>query len=338
MNDENTKSVVETQAQPGKQKIQITADTGQIVGLVPRTVDEAARLSQGLAMGESMVPQLFQGKPNMVLVAILAGMEIGMPPIQALSSFCVINGRVLLWGDAIPALMQRAGHSIDVEITGTGDAIVATATLVRGDTGQKVVRTFSVEDAKKANLWGKKGPWQQYPKRMLSHRARTWVARDGAADALMGLQVSEEVQDYHRMKDVTPKQSGFMQHIEQVTNGRAGKAKAAQIMRDNMAVNQDTGPDPADENQDAAAEAGKDDASSASEAHTGDKQASTDNTPEKDDKTPTDQSDAFNEGFEAHSNGGDLRDCPYDPQTDNRTDWLIGFRSGVYEQEKEDTA
>jgi hypothetical protein len=41
---------------------------------------------------------------------------------------------------------------------------------------------------------------------MIAHRARTWAARDGAADALMGLQVTEEVQDYgpDNARDVTP--------------------------------------------------------------------------------------------------------------------------------------
>jgi ribosome modulation factor len=44
---------------------------------------------------------------------------------------------------------------------------------------------------------------------MLLMRARTWAVRDGAADALMGLQVAEEVQDYQPIRDVTPKPSGF---------------------------------------------------------------------------------------------------------------------------------
>jgi hypothetical protein len=31
---------------------------------------------------------------------------------------------------------------------------------------------------------------------MIMHRARSWAIRDGAADALMGLQVAEETSDY----------------------------------------------------------------------------------------------------------------------------------------------
>jgi hypothetical protein len=59
-----------------------------------------------------------------------------------------------------------------------------------------VVRTFSEADAKKAGLWGKAGPWQQYPSRMLQMRARSWALRDAFPDALRGLGIREEVADY----------------------------------------------------------------------------------------------------------------------------------------------
>jgi hypothetical protein len=179
---------------------------GAVVSFAPKSLDEAFRLAKALSMSGNMVPTHFQNEPEMTMAAIIRGQEIGLSPMQALSNIAVINGRASLWGDCLPAMMQRAGHSIDVEVTGEGDKMVATATLTRGDTGKELVRTFSVAEAKKAGLWEKKGPWQQYPNRMLGHRARAWAVRDGAADALMGLQIAEETSDYQsRTKDVTPK-------------------------------------------------------------------------------------------------------------------------------------
>jgi len=180
------------------------AKGGVIEALVPQSLDDTFRLAKALAGAGEMIPKHFQGKPDAVMAAIVRGMEIGLAPMQSLSNIAVINGRASLWGDALPALMQRAGNQIDVIYEGEGDDLKAVATLTRGDTGQVVVREFSVEDAKKAGLWTKQGPWQQYPKRMLSNRARSWAVRDGAADALMGLQVAEEVQDYQPMRNVTP--------------------------------------------------------------------------------------------------------------------------------------
>lgn len=178
---------------------------GALTALVPQSLDEAYRVAQALSLSGDMVPKHFQGNPDMIMAAVMRGAEIGLLPMQALSNIAVINGRASIWGDALPALMQRAGHQLDCEVTGEGDAMVATATLVRGDSGQRIVRTFSVADAKAANLLGKPGPWQQYRSRMLSMRARSYACRDGAADALMGLQVAEESQDMTPIRDVTPR-------------------------------------------------------------------------------------------------------------------------------------
>jgi hypothetical protein len=185
------------------------APGGAIAALVPQSLDDAFRLSKALAASGDMIPKHFQAKPDMIMAAIIRGMEVGLAPMQALSNIAVINGRASIWGDALPALLQRAGHHLDCEVTGEGDAMVAIATLTRGDTGLVITRSFSVADAKKASLWGKAGPWQAYPTRMLQMRARSFAARDGAADALMGLQVAEEVSDYAPIKDVTPKEGGF---------------------------------------------------------------------------------------------------------------------------------
>jgi hypothetical protein len=179
---------------------------GTIAALAPQTVEEVFRLAEGLAQGGDMVPKAFQGEPMKIMAAITKGMEVGLAPMQALASIAVVNGRAVLWGDALPALMQRAGHHVDVEYEGDGERLTAVATLTRGDTGKVIVRRFSLADAKRAGLLGKQGPWSQYPSRMLAMRARSYAIRDGAADALMGLSIGEEVSDYgpDRARDVTP--------------------------------------------------------------------------------------------------------------------------------------
>lgn len=140
------------------------------------------------------------------MAALLQGASIGLPPMQSLQYIAVVNGRPSIWGDALPALVMAAGHFVDVELTGEGDNMVATATLTRKD-GKTVVRSFSMADAKKAGLANKPGPWQQYPGRMLQMRARAFAVRDGAPDALVGLAIAEEVQDYgpDTARDVTPR-------------------------------------------------------------------------------------------------------------------------------------
>ena len=75
-----------------------------------------------------------------------------------------------------------------------------------------------MEDAKRAGLYGKQGPWQQYPKRMLQMRARAWALRDVFPDVLRGVHVAEEAQDLPAER--------AMGQAEIIPNGQAGHDQA----------------------------------------------------------------------------------------------------------------
>lgn len=269
---------------------------GPLAALVPQNLEDAFRLSKALSLSGDMVPKHFQGKPEMIMAAIARGMEIGLAPMQALSNIAVINGRASIWGDALPALIQRAGHSIDCHIEGEGDQMVAIATVTRGDTGREYRRTFSVADAKKAGLWGKAGPWQSYPTRMLQMRARSYAARDGASDALMGLQVAEEMQDVAPPKDVTPR--GYEPAKPNPLAQRLQKAPDSAPVIDGEAMPPE-GPETAPD---------------APPAHW------TDVEPE----SSFPGSPAFTQGANAAKDGIPARECPFDEGTDEAADWLSG--------------
>jgi hypothetical protein len=163
--------------------------------LEPSTLSEAMQFA-GMLARSTMVPKDFLGKPENILVAIQWGREVGLGPMQALQGIAVINGRPSIWGDAALALVRAHPDCQDVieTVTGDGEQMVATCE-VRRRGSQPVVRTFTVADAKKAGLWGKQGPWAQYPRRMLQMRARGFAIRDAFPDALRGVVTTEEAQD-----------------------------------------------------------------------------------------------------------------------------------------------
>lgn len=138
-------------------------------------------------------------KPESVLIAMQMGAELGLPPMQAIQSVAVINGRPSLWGDALLAVCRDSGlfdESAFVEaIEGDGDKRQAFCTVRRLPSGQPCTRTFSMADAKRAGLAGKTGPWTQYPDRMLQMRARTFALRDTFTDVLRGFTSREEARD-----------------------------------------------------------------------------------------------------------------------------------------------
>jgi hypothetical protein len=177
-------AVTTTQPRP-----QIVAG-GSVAALVPQSLDEAFRVSQAIA-ASGLAPRGLE-KPEQIMVAIMAGAELGFAPFQSLQSFAVVNGRPTLWGDGLVAVVRRNGCTIRE----WHEDDTAFCEVKRPDTGEIILRSFSQADAAKAGLSGKTGPWQQYPQRMRAMRARAWAVRDGCADMLRGFQVAEEVQDY----------------------------------------------------------------------------------------------------------------------------------------------
>lgn len=163
--------------------------------LAPRNLEEAMSFAKLIADSD-LAPKDFRGKPGNVLIAVQMGAEVGLSPMQAIQNVAVVNGRPSLWGDAMLAIVCASavyeGHR--EQITGEAKTLVATCTVKRR--GQEwQARSFSVLDAERAGLWGKQGPWQQYPKRMLQLRARAFALRDVFPDVLRGLQMVEETQD-----------------------------------------------------------------------------------------------------------------------------------------------
>ena len=170
----------------------------QHFSLAPKDLDEAMRFADMLA-GSSIVPKDYIGKPGNCLVAIQWGMELGLQPMQAMQSIAVINGRPSLWGDAMLALVKA--HPAFEWIKEECDGNVAICTIKRRGEPE-VVQSFSMEEAKRAGLTGKQGPWTQYPKRMLQMRARGFALRDAFPDALRGVVSAEEARDTPAERDM----------------------------------------------------------------------------------------------------------------------------------------
>jgi hypothetical protein len=189
----------------------MTAVTITRQGFAPTTFTEARQFAEELA-SSSLVPKQYQGKPQDILVAMQWGHEVGLAPMQALQNIAVINGKPSVYGDAAMALVQASPVCEDVQefFEGEGSPNPVAVCVAKRRGRNPVTAKFSVEDAKRAGLWGKAGPWQAYPKRMMQMRARGFALRDAFPDVLKGLITAEEAQDYPaeaapRERDITPR-------------------------------------------------------------------------------------------------------------------------------------
>jgi hypothetical protein len=168
----------------------------------PATLTEAMQYADMISKS-SICPRGMRGRAADVLVCIQYGCEIGLRPLQALQGIAVINGRPVVWGDAALALVQQSDvydHHSEGLIKDEAGNLISAYCKVKRKNSDEYTYTFTVEMAKQAKLWGKNDVWSQYPDRMLQMRARAFAIRDQFADALKGLAVREEVEDYSHIQ------------------------------------------------------------------------------------------------------------------------------------------
>ena len=175
---------------------------GAVAAFRPNNLDEYVTLAKMFAESGDMVTKAYAGSVPRILVAMQAGAEVGLSPFAAIQNIAVINGKPSVYGDAVIALARmhpqwdESGFEEYFEGTPYRDDYTAVCRVRRKDgAGKHPEVRFSVARAKTAGLWGKTGPWKQYPDRMLQMRARSFAIRDNFAEALAGLSVVEEVQD-----------------------------------------------------------------------------------------------------------------------------------------------
>jgi hypothetical protein len=180
----------------------------------PTTLTEAIEYATIFA-GSGLCPDQFKGRPNDILIVWQVGRELGLDKMQSLRTLGCINGMPFAYGDGQLALVRRHPDFIDMKewLEGTIEegTLTAYCTMTRKN-NEPVTQSFSMQDAKLAMLWNKKGVWQQYPKRMLQHRARSFAIKDAFPDAIYGLKCEYEAREIHEKRtvvDVAPQGKGM---------------------------------------------------------------------------------------------------------------------------------
>lgn len=198
-------SVTPTAPKADVVKTPIVAETGEVLAIIPRDLDQAWRYAEMVCKAD-LAPASYEDEfkkpdPKKVVIGVLTALELGVPPMQGLRGIAIINGRPSVWGDLAMALIQSKGVVTNTESSFTGepgsDAFQANFLIWRKGQENPYEGHFSIGDAKRAGLWGnaRKRPWIEYPQRMLFNRARAFAIRDGFADCLCGLAIAEEVHD-----------------------------------------------------------------------------------------------------------------------------------------------
>lgn len=177
------------------------------MAIIPHDLESAFRLAKVIAKS-NLAPKGMSSEEQ-ITVSILMGLELGISPMAAVQGIAVINGRPTIWGDLALAIVEGSGHLEYIKETlvdpDKGDRCHAHCEVKRRGKPTATSRTFSLAQAKKANLVGK-DTYKSYLERMLQMRARGYALRDTFPDILRGIYLREEMTDAEgrEMKDITP--------------------------------------------------------------------------------------------------------------------------------------
>jgi hypothetical protein len=143
---------------------------------------------------------------NNIFIACSYGGTLGLNPFQSLQGIAMVNGKPSVYGDTLLGLVRPLCDDFQEwfdDQTGTAFCVIR-----RRGSQHPVQQKFSYQDAQRAGLTSKKGPWTQYPERMLQMRARGFAIRDAFPDVLSGVITREEAEDY-------PQRTAEMPQIQQ---------------------------------------------------------------------------------------------------------------------------
>jgi len=155
-------------------------------------VVEKVALFAGQISQTEFVPNGLRGKDNgaKVAAAILTGRELGLPPMTALASIHMINGKPGISAEMMRGLVLQAGHQIQVTESTSVKVVIRGR---RKDEEDWTTVEWSEQDSRRAGILS--GNHVKYPRQMFAARATTELCRLLFADVIHGLRSIEELED-----------------------------------------------------------------------------------------------------------------------------------------------
>lgn len=175
--------------------------TEKALMIIPRTLDEVRSLSELMAKS-TLLPDALRSKPADVFVSILAGQELGLPPLASVRGVHVVQGKPILSGDTMVGIVLGSGLCEYFVCVAETDSSVTYETKRRGSPAPQRC-TWTMDDAKRAELTGKDN-WKKYPRAMLKARAKAVLARDVYPDVLAGCYDPDEIPNERPALTVVP--------------------------------------------------------------------------------------------------------------------------------------
>jgi hypothetical protein len=104
------------------------------------------------------------------VVKILAGRELGLSPLQAMTDIYIVNGKIAIQAKVIASLIKKS-KKYDYHIDKwDNDECIISFFQINGNKEKIGESSFTIKDAAKAGIVNKDS-WRNYPRNMLFARA-----------------------------------------------------------------------------------------------------------------------------------------------------------------------
>lgn len=197
-----------------------TSDSSAAIGTLmqhAQAMEAAYQLGSRMA-NTSLVPQMYQKKPDDATAAILYGAELGLNPIQSLQQIFVVQGKPAIYARTMVALLKTRGYLIET-VESSDESVTVRGTDPRS--GLVEESTWTYERAKKAGYTSNK-KYDTDPQAMLHAKASTEVCRKLAPDVLLGIAHSREELEMEPIK-------ATVERVPAKAKGVAGVAAALNV-------------------------------------------------------------------------------------------------------------
>ena len=148
-------------------------------------------------------------------VKILAGRELGISPIEAMTNIYIVNNKIAFTTKLMGALFKKnKGYDYTLEVLTDTECIIAFYKIEQDKKTELGKSSFTIKDAAKAGLVNKDN-WKSYPRNMLFSRALSNGVRWFCPDAACAYTVEElkDIEPVRETKTIELKADG------EVTNG-----------------------------------------------------------------------------------------------------------------------
>ena len=160
--------------------------------------DQLFRVANMLSQ-TSIIPATYQGKPYDCFVALEMATRMGVSPLVVMQNMYVVKGKPAWAGQACTMFINSCGKFAGVKHVYTGekgtDSRGCYVTATRISDGVQVNGVEVTIAMAKAEGWTSNTKWRNMPELMLAYRASAFFARVHCPEALMGVQLVDEIYD-----------------------------------------------------------------------------------------------------------------------------------------------